>query len=192
MRETGLLASFDRIYNRFVNWCVAKENKKTLGKSLTHPSQYYPTVNSPEVTVSVISIVHDMFPVEQMPVLNKLLLSEADYTPLGSIRTLSEAIVLDSVRDMPEYMENPSEALLGTRWSRISYTMWVLYDKDDNGFLVTPKPTSGSFTCGPDTLEYGFPLDEMPWDVARAIKVTIGTRVFDSELRGFHIEHYAR
>lgn len=193
MKETGFLASFDRMYNRFVDWCVAKENADGSNKQVgTSTAQYMPVVNSPGITETVIGIFNEMFPEEHFPALNRLLHSEAQYTPLGSIRTLAEAKLLKSVRDMPQYMENPSEGLTGTRWSRISYTMWVLYDQDDNGFVVTPKPTSGKFTCGPNILEYNYPIDEMPWDAKRAIKITFGTRCFESELRGVRFEHYVR
>lgn len=185
MKETGLLARFNRVYDKFVDWCVAKE------APISQP-QYSPKVNSTGITRTVVITINEMFPVEKFPSLNKVLLDEAEYTPLGSIRTLTEAETLGSVRDMPEYLESPSEALTGTRWSRISYTLWVLYDADGTGYVVNPKPTSGNFTCGPDILQYDYPLDEMPWDVCRAIKITVGTRLFNSELRGVSFEHYAR
>ena len=148
--------------------------------------------NDKEHTSVVKYRINRMFPAEMYPDLNRALLSEAEYTPLGGIRTLTEASLLCSIGNLPLQLDCPAEAILGTHCSRVSYTMWILYDINDVGRVVKPLPTRGRFNCGPDILDYTYPKTDMPGDIHRAVKITIGSRLHDSQLRGISVLHYVK
>lgn len=146
--------------------------------------------NSDSDTRKVLNRIDTMFPDYAFKDFNRLLRSEAEYTPLASFRTLTEARNANAVGILPKELDCPAELILGPYCSRVSYTVWVLYDENYEATILKPAPTRGKFTCGPDELHYDYMKMKMPKDTTRAIRVVVGTRLHDTHLRGVSIQYY--
>jgi hypothetical protein len=112
------------------------------------------------------------------------LLNEAPYSRPEHIKGIYEASDENAIYPLPAELDAPFEMVETAFASRISHTVWVLWDKDGNINIINPRPNHGRFLCGPDMIVVHEKADPIPDNVQFACKINIGVNLDGNTLRG--------
>ena len=119
------------------------------------------------------------------------LLNEAPYSRPEHIKGIDEASDENAIYPLPAELDAPFEMVETAFASRISHTVWVLWDKEGNVDIVNPRPNHGRFLCGPDMIVVHEKADPIPDGVQFACKINIGVNLDANTLRGIRWTFYS-